>query len=61
MQTMNAITLVTPALDKYARDTVAELWKRPGLSPRDRSIVTVAALMARKQTSKMAYYFNLAR
>jgi alkylhydroperoxidase/carboxymuconolactone decarboxylase family protein YurZ len=32
----------------------------PDLSPRDRSLVTVSALIARKQTIEMPYYFNLA-
>ena len=36
------------------------MWKRPGLSPRDRSIVTLAALIARNQTVQMPYYLNLA-
>jgi hypothetical protein len=26
---------VAPALDKYAQGPIAELWKRPGLTPRD--------------------------
>ncbi|MGA7929540.1 MAG: carboxymuconolactone decarboxylase family protein [Candidatus Sulfotelmatobacter sp.] len=36
------------------------LWKRPGLTRRDRNIVTIAALIARHQTIEMPYYFNLA-
>lgn len=40
---------VAPALDKYAEGTLAGLWKRPDLKPRDRSIVTLAALIARNQ------------
>ena len=36
------------------------LWKRPELSPRDRNIVTVAALIARIQTIEMAFHFSLA-
>ena len=60
MQTMNDITMVAPALEKYAQGPLADLWKRPGLTPRDRSIVTVAALIARNQTIEMPYYFNLA-
>src|SRR5438270_9023688 len=60
MQTMNDITMVAPALEKYAQGPVEELWKRPGLTPRDRSIVTIAALIARNQTIEMPYYFNLA-
>ena len=35
-------------------------WKRPDLSPHDRSIVTLAALIARNQTGQMPYYLNLA-
>jgi hypothetical protein len=32
----------------------------PGVTPRDRSIVALAALIARNQTIEMAYHFNLA-
>src|SRR5439155_345133 len=39
---------------------LGDLWKRPGLSPRDRSIVTLAALVARGQTVEMPFYINLA-
>ena len=60
MQTINDITMVAPALEKYAQGPLADLWKRPGLTPRDRSIVTIAALIARNQTIEMPYYFNLA-
>src|SRR6516162_11738341 len=60
MPTANDITMVAPALEKYAQGPLAELWKRPGLTSRDRSIVTIAALIARNQTIEMPYYFNLA-
>ena len=60
MQTVKDITMVAPALEKYAQNPLAELWKRPGLTPRDRSIVTIAALIARNQTIEIPYYFNLA-
>ena len=36
------------------------MWQRPGLSPRDRNIVTLAVLIARNQTIEMPYYVNLA-
>jgi 4-carboxymuconolactone decarboxylase len=36
------------------------VWKRNGLAPRDRSVVTVAALIARIQTIEMSYHFALA-
>ncbi len=52
---------VAPALEKYTQDRLfGELWKRPDLSARDRSIVTVAVLVARNQTVEMPYYVNLA-
>src|SRR3954471_7293287 len=51
---------VAPALEDYAQKFVhGDLWKRPGLSPRDRSIVTVAALIARNQTAELPYYLGL--
>jgi len=53
--------MVAPALEKYLRDRLlGEVWKRPGLCARDRSIVTLAALIARNQTIEMAFYLNLA-
>src|SRR4051795_5393957 len=52
---------VAPALEKYTQERLyGEVWKRPGLSPRDRSIVTVAALIARDLTLPMNYYFGRA-
>ncbi len=60
MQTVNDTRMVAPALEKCAQGPLAELWKRPGLTPRDRSIVTITALIARNQTIEMPYYFNVA-
>jgi 4-carboxymuconolactone decarboxylase len=55
------VQMVAPALDKYAHDRLfGEVWQRPGLNARDRSIVTLAALIARNQTIDMPYYMNLA-
>ncbi len=59
--TPDDIRMVAPALEKYAQTRIfGELWKRPDLSPRDRSLVTVAALIARNQTIEMPPHFNLA-
>ena len=61
MPTTEDIRSVAPVLEKYAKDIVlGDLWKRPGLPARDRSIVTVAALIARDQTVELPYYLNLA-
>jgi 4-carboxymuconolactone decarboxylase len=55
------VRFVSPALEKYTQERLlGEVWKRPGLSMRDRSIVTVAVLVARNQTIEMPYYVNLA-
>jgi 4-carboxymuconolactone decarboxylase len=55
------IQAVSPALASYTQKSISDdLWKRPGLSPRDRSIVTVSALIARIQTIGMLHYFNIA-
>jgi 4-carboxymuconolactone decarboxylase len=52
---------VSPALASYTESLlIGDLWKRPGLSPRDRSLVTVAALIARNQQSEMPFHFRLA-
>jgi 4-carboxymuconolactone decarboxylase len=53
--------MVAPALEEYTQDRLlGEVWKRPGLTPRDRSIVTVAALIARNQTIEMPFNLNVA-
>jgi 4-carboxymuconolactone decarboxylase len=53
--------MVAPALEKYTQNKLlGEVWKRPGLSARDRSVVTLAALIARGQTIELPFYLNLA-
>ncbi len=55
------VRMVSPALAQYTQEAIDnDLWKRPALSPRDRCIVTAAALIARMQTIGMLHYFNLA-
>ena len=52
---------VAPALDKYTQGRLlGDVWTRPGLGPRDRSIITLAALIARNQTIEMPFYLNVA-
>src|SRR6266705_5308796 len=59
--TPKEVRLVSPALEKYSEDTLLrDVWKRPNLSPRDRSIVTVAALIARNQAIEMPTHFTFA-
>ncbi len=59
--TYDDVRSVSPALEHYTRGPLLEgLWKRPELSPRDRSVVTVAALIARLQTVEMPFHFAMA-
>ena len=58
---MENMRTVSPTLAKYTEDTVeGELWKRAGLSPRDRSIATVSALIARNLPIAMPRHLKLA-
>lgn len=55
------VRAVAPALESYAQKVLNDdLWKRPDLSPRDRSIVTLAALIARDQMVELPYYLGRA-
>jgi len=54
------IQSVSPALGRYAVEDIASLWQRPQLARRDRSIVTVAILIARNQTVDLGHYMNVA-
>lgn len=53
---------IAPALAKYT-DTVLfdEVWERPELSKRDRSLVTVSALVALGATEQLAFHLTFAR
>ena len=59
--TLEDLRTVAPAFAKYTEGPLLDgLWKRPDLSPRDRSIITISALIARNQPIEMPYHFNLA-
>jgi 4-carboxymuconolactone decarboxylase len=55
------IQSVSPALGRYAEeDVIGNLWQRPQLSRRDRSIVTLSVLIARNQAIDLKNYVNVA-
>jgi 4-carboxymuconolactone decarboxylase len=61
MQTPSDVQMVSPALERYTQGPLlGDLWSRPDLSPRDRSIVTLAALIARNQSVELPHYLHLA-
>jgi len=50
-----------PALVGFTDDTLfGQVWTRPELSPRDRSLVTVAALVTAGNTEQLSYHLGLA-
>jgi len=61
MLTLDDVRMVAPALERYTQGVLlGDLWKRPDLSPRDRSLVTVAVLIARNQTTELPSHLNQA-
>lgn len=55
------IQAVSPALARFGREAITEdLWTREALSSRDRSIVTVAMLIARNQPGELKHYIEVA-
>src|SRR3989441_11285930 len=52
---------IAPALAEYTDNVLfGDVWKRPGLSPRDRSLITVAALVALYRTNELPFHLNRA-
>ena len=52
---------IAPALAAYTDDVLfGEVWKRPGLSPRDRSLVTVASLVALYRVNELPFHLKRA-
>ncbi len=48
---------IAPALDDYTDKVLfGDVWQRPGLSPRDRSLITVAALVALYRTNELPFH-----
>ena len=51
-----------PALVHFTDDVLfGEVWKRPDLAPRDRSLITVAALVTNGYTGQLTYHLELAK
>jgi 4-carboxymuconolactone decarboxylase len=52
---------IAPALAGYTDDVLfGDVWKRPGLSPRDRSLITVATLIALYRTNELPFHLKYA-
>ena len=52
---------MAPGVVQYTTDVLlSDLWLRPGLAPRDRSLVTVSALVATGQGAQVTFHLNKA-
>src|SRR5215471_10619873 len=52
---------IAPALAQYTDDVLfGDVWERPGLKPRDRSVVTVACLIALYRTNELPFHLKKA-
>jgi len=52
---------LAPALADYTDEVLfGDVWKRPGLSPRDRSLITVATLVALYRVNELPFHLNKA-
>jgi 4-carboxymuconolactone decarboxylase len=52
---------VAPELARYTNDVLfGDLWRRTGLTPRDRSLITVASLITQGQVAQLPFHLNRA-
>jgi 4-carboxymuconolactone decarboxylase len=52
---------VAPALDRITQEVLfGEVWERAGLSKRDRSLITVATLIAQYRTNELPFHMKRA-
>jgi 4-carboxymuconolactone decarboxylase len=52
---------IAPALADYTDEVLfGDVWKRPGLAPRDRSLITVATLVALYRVNELPAHLRLA-
>lgn len=57
-----AIGDIAPKLAELTDETLfADIWTRPGLAPRERSIATVATLVALHRTEQLPFHLRRAR
>jgi len=61
VQHRNPFSDIAPGLGKYTDDVLfGDVWKRPGLSPRDRSLVTVSSLISGYRINEMPFHMKRA-
>jgi len=57
----NPFADIAPALGDYTDNVLfGDVWKRPGLSPRDRSLVTVSCLVSGYRVNELPFHLKRA-
>ena len=52
---------IAPALADYSDKVLfGDVWERPGLSPRDRSLITIASLISLYRTNELPFHLKKA-
>ena len=60
--TRDTLQQIAPKLAQLTEETLfADIWQRSELSPRDRSLITVAALVALGRTGQLPWHLQLAQ
>lgn len=60
-QTLDTMSRLTPKFAELTEQVLfGDLWKRDEMSPRDRSLITVAALIALNRTEQLPFHLSLA-
>ena len=55
----NSFGDIAPALaERSDKVLIGEVWRRPGLSPRDRSLITVASRVALYRTNELPHHLK---
>ncbi|MER7813119.1 carboxymuconolactone decarboxylase family protein [Streptomyces sp900116325] len=57
----NELEAIAPKLVEVTNEVLfGDIWERPGLSPRDRSLVTVSVLAALYRSEQLPYHLGVA-
>jgi 4-carboxymuconolactone decarboxylase len=60
-KTIDDLAAIAPEFAKLTRELLfGDIWKRPELSPRDKSLITVTCLVALNRIEQVEFHFNKA-
>lgn len=60
--TRENLAALAPKLASLSEEVLfGDIWQRPALSPRDRSLITLSALVAMYRPEQLAWHLKLAR